>query len=88
MALSCILWPYRDGSIHIQVKYASFFDERGMLERHLDGEKSHIFETACGLAWWNKASSSGYGDSETISCVSCRAILENATITLERGENA
>lgn len=76
--MDAIAWKWRDGSIHLEVKLTAFHDENGEMFCHLDGEKSHLFETACGKKWWGIGSSSGYGHSERISCPDCRKILEGA----------
>lgn len=80
--MRAITWAYRDGSVHVEVKFAAFFFE-GELLRHLDGEKSHVFETACNKSWWGKSSSSGWADTHTITCPDCRNILQNADVKLE-----
>ncbi len=77
---------WRDGSVHIEIAYVAFFEENtpdSPLLRHLDGALRS--ETLCELPYWGKCSSSGYGEAHTITCPDCRTILENATLTLERG---
>ncbi len=81
--MQAIMWTYRDGSVHTEVKFAAFFSENGELLRHLDGEKNHLFETACNLPWFGKASSSGFAETSTITCEKCREILRSSTINLE-----
>jgi hypothetical protein len=70
-----ILRAWRDGSVHAEVPFAAFHDEDGEIHRHLAQRGNRSFETACGVAWFGVASTSGYGSPHAIDCEDCRAIL-------------
>ncbi len=76
--LEVVPWTWRDGTVHLEMRLASFFvdDE---LQTHLDGSTSR-FVTACGVPWWGITSSSGIGHTQRITCPECRELLRNATI--------
>lgn len=81
MQLKVIPWTWRDGSIHLEMRLATFH-EGDELVTHLDGGSGR-FVTACGMPWWGKTSSSGIGHTERISCPDCRALLASLTFSVE-----
>jgi hypothetical protein len=80
--IKVIPWTYRDGSIHLEMRLASFHNEDDELVCHLDGGFQD-FKTACGVAWWGKASTSGIAHSERITCPDCRRLLASLTFTAQ-----
>lgn len=71
-------WTWRNGTVHLEVRLASFADESGEVFTHLDGTGPGLFTTACGAKWWGKTSASGLGHSQVITCEACREILRTA----------
>ena len=73
-----VAWTWRDGSVHLEVRLATFADADEVVMTHLDGDGR--FESACGTRWFGLLSSSGLGHSQRIDCPACREILRNATL--------
>lgn len=83
-----IVWEWRDGSPHLEVPTVSLVDESqsteadGSILTHLD-TGGHRFETACGLKWFGKTSSSGHRHSHAINCPQCRRVFFDPTTTFK-----
>jgi hypothetical protein len=68
-----VMWEWRDGSVHPEMKLVSFFIENE-LHTHLDGTRTR-FRTACDLPWFGVTSSSGLGDPSRVDCENCRKLI-------------
>jgi len=80
--LQVIPWTWRDGSVHLEMRLASFHNENGELFTHLDGGRG-LFVTACDVPWWGVCSSSGLGHSQRVSCPDCKRLLASMTFHAE-----
>jgi len=69
-----VMWEWRDGSIHPEMRLTSFFieDSEAKLVTHLDGPR---FASACGLGYFGKSHATGLGNPAKIDCPACRKIL-------------
>lgn len=72
--LEIVMWAWRDGSVHAEMYLASFFDDEGKLNCHLDGGTQR-FRSACGRNYWGKSSATGLGNPGNVNCEDCRAII-------------
>lgn len=73
-----VAWTWRDGSVHLEVRLASFAGaDDGEVLTHLDGAHQ-LFTTACGAKYWGRTSATGLGHSQAITCDACRKILRSA----------
>ncbi len=80
--LRIVPWTWRDGTVHLEMRLASFHHEDDTLVTHLDGEG--YFVTACGREWWGiGSSSSGLGHTQNVTCEDCRDLLKHARISIE-----
>lgn len=71
-----ILRAWRDGSIHAEIPVTTFPSDDDEMLTHVDNrERSHIFETLCGIRWFGKLSASGWQHSESVDCPKCRELL-------------
>lgn len=85
MNLQVIPWTWRNGSVHLEMRLASFFHGTGPdseLVTHLDDDGQR-FVTACGVPWWGIGSSSGIGHTERVTCPECRTLLASLTFNVE-----
>lgn len=77
MELRVIMWTHRDGSVHAEMRLATFPDEvNGEFVTHLDGEHHR---SACGLPYFGRISSTGLGRVGAVDCEQCRALLIGKT---------
>ena len=80
MTLKVHPWTWRDGTVHLEMTLASFF-ENNELVTHLDGGNGRL-ETACGKRFFGVASATGLGHTERVTCEACREILRSAKMEL------
>lgn len=82
MDVEIVMWEWRDGSIHAEMRTVAFHGDDDALLVHLQGDKRDRFVTACGAKWWGKSSASGLGNSARVTCPRCRAMMRGTCATL------
>lgn len=78
--LAVVMWQWRDGSIHAEMRMVTMGGEEAdthsvKVMTHLTAATDRRFKTACDRSYWGVTSSSGLGDPARVDCPACRAIL-------------
>lgn len=71
-----ILRPWRDGSVHAEVPTTTFHSDDDVVATHAyDSGAWPRLTTLCGVAWFGKASASGWRHPQVVDCEACRKLL-------------